>query len=552
MKYYILLGFLLVSRLGISQNLNREELGVPFDFPLYLSGNFGELRSNHFHAGLDFKTQHQSGKKMLALADGYISKVQVTHGSGYVLHTVHKNGLTTVNRHLMGFVGDVAALVDSIQYADESWEMSYTFEPNQFPIHKGEHIAWSGNMGYSFGPHLHFELIDTATGDLIDAMPYYEKRLKDNQAPKADSYLFIPYLNEGVINQSTSLTTRNLSDKSALTAWGKVSVGIKAFDYMDGTNNKYGVRYMKLYVDDELVFESDVDKFSSYESRMINSWTYRNYMKTYIAPNNPLRMLTSHNANNGWLNISEERPYKLKFELKDYFGNQSVYYLTIQGRKQDIPQKDLSERTYLHWNKTNTFSSVGIDLIIPRDALYEDAYLDFKINDTGEKSLSYTYQLTDSENYVPLHLYSDLRIGVLHPEEVDTTKLYIARKGSRDSWVNEGGVYKDGFVSTRIRELGTFTILEDLIPPTVTAVNKQNWAKSGEVQFHVKDKETGIASYKGTIDGEYALFYLDIMPNKIRYKLDKSRLKRGKQHKVQLEVVDHCKNRTFIEEQFFW
>ena len=185
LKISTLFLFLYITVGGVvAQSINREELGVPFDFPLYLSGNFGELRSNHFHAGLDFKTQHQSGKRMLAIADGYISRVQVTHGSGYVLHTVYDNGLSTTNLHLMGLVAPLAALVDSIQYANESWQMDLTLEPNKYRIRKGEHIAWSGNMGYSFGPHLHFELIDTATGDLLDAMPYYQHRLKDTRAPR--------------------------------------------------------------------------------------------------------------------------------------------------------------------------------------------------------------------------------------------------------------------------------------------------------------------------------------------------------------------------------
>lgn len=552
LKHYILFGLVLISNLSLSQNLNRKELGVPFDFPLYLSGNFGELRSNHFHAGLDFKTQNQSGKKMLALADGYISRVQVTHGSGYVLHTVYNNGITTVSRHLIGFVGSISQLVDSIQYATESWEMDYKFAPNEHLIRKGQHIAWSGNMGYSFGPHLHLELIDTETGDLIDGMPYYKKHLKDTKPPRADSYLLIPYQNEGIIAGSAEMMRYDITNPSLVSAWGKVSVGIKAFDYMDGTQNKYGVRNMKFYVDDNLIFESDVDKFSSSESRLINSWTYKNYMKTYIAPNNSLRMLTAHNDDKGWIRINEERDYLLKYVLTDYFGNQSTYKLTLRGVEQRIPQKEIEPRHRLLWNKSTLFSGLGISLEIPSGALYEDDHLDFKIHQKEDYGISYIYQLAKEDHYIPLHRSAKLHIGVLDTTKVDLSKLYIASLTSKGSWSSEGGTYKDGFVTANIRELGTYTVLQDTIAPQVKTIDKQKWASQGEIQFRVEDKETGISSYHGTIDGKYALFYLDIMPKKIRYKLDKTRLKRGMKHKVKLEVEDRYKNRTFIEEEFYW
>lgn len=553
LKISTLFLFLYITVGGVvAQSINREELGVPFDFPLYLSGNFGELRSNHFHAGLDFKTQHQSGKRMLAIADGYISRVQVTHGSGYVLHTVYDNGLSTTNLHLMGLVAPLAALVDSIQYANESWQMDLTLEPNKYRIRKGEHIAWSGNMGYSFGPHLHFELIDTATGDLLDAMPYYQHRLKDTRAPRAESYLFEPYFNKGIINGSTELIIEPVIAANTVSAWGVVGIGIKAFDFMDGVNNRYGVRKMEFYVDDQLSFESDIARYHPSESRYINSWTYKNHMKTYIAPANPLKMIKAFNQDRGWLRIDEERLYNLRFVLTDFHGNSSTYRLSIRGIKQEIPLTPIDEAYQLSWDKTNYFSKLGLDLIIPSKALYEDNYLDFEVLSADSTCNSFVYQLAKAERYIPLHKPSELRIRVNPSLVADTTKLYIAMLNGKGEWNSVGGKYNAGFVHTKIRELGTFAVLTDFLPPKLKAVNKNNWIKSGEISFSSEDKQTGIQSYRGTIDGEYALFYLDIMPKRIKYKLDKSRLVRGKQHKVQLEVVDNAKNRTFIEEEFYW
>ena len=110
----------------------------PFDFPITFSGNFGEIRANHFHGGLDFKTGGVTGKRVRALADGYVSRIRVTHGSGYVLHVTYDNGYTTINRHLSAFVGDIAHRVEERQYAEESWEVDITPEPGEYPVRAGQ------------------------------------------------------------------------------------------------------------------------------------------------------------------------------------------------------------------------------------------------------------------------------------------------------------------------------------------------------------------------------------------------------------------------------
>ena len=552
LKKYIIALFLFLSVNSIAQDTNRKGFSAPFDFPLYLSGNFGELRANHFHGGLDFKTQHQSGKKLLALADGYISKVQVTHGSGYVLHTVYDNGFSTISRHLKGFVAPIAQLVDSIQYANESWEMELSFAPNQYPIRKGEQVAWSGNMGYSFAPHLHLDVFELSTGDQIDPLPFFSHRLKDTTAPKAQAFMFFPQRDKGVVEQSTDKIILPIAENKTITAWGEIGVAIKAFDYMDGVSNHYGVKHMKLYVDGQLSFESIVDRFSADENRYINSWTYKNFMKAFVEPGNKLRMLTAFNNNRGLITIDEERIYQLRFELMDYYGNKSVCFLAIRGEQQSVPMAKNEEKYKLNWNQPNFFSQSGLELFIPSECLYDYTVLAFQIKSQTKETASFIYQLCEDTDYIPLHDSADLKIRVMPKQEVNIDKLYVAKQKKDGKWSSVGGFYDQGFMNAKIRELGTFAILVDSVAPQVVPFQKDQWAKRGEIVFTAKDKETGIKSYRGTIDGEYALFYLDIMPDKIRYTLDKQRLKRGKRHKVNLEVVDHAKNRTFIEEEFYW
>lgn len=153
-----------------------RHLSRPLSISDCLSGNFGEIRSNHFHGGLDFKTGGAIGKPVHALADGHISRIRVTHGSGYVLDVDYDNGYSTINRHLSAFVGDIARRVKDLQYEQESWEVEITPEPGEYPVKAGQVIALSGNTGYSFGPHLHLDMIESATRDYVDPLPFLWRR----------------------------------------------------------------------------------------------------------------------------------------------------------------------------------------------------------------------------------------------------------------------------------------------------------------------------------------------------------------------------------------
>ena len=555
MKYSIffsLLFFIGSVQSGYAQETDTDKPSFipPFDFPITFSGNFGEIRANHFHGGLDFKTGGTIGKPVRALADGYISRIRVTHGSGYVLDVAYDNGYSTINRHLSAFVGDVARRVEDLQYEKESWEVEITPEPDEYPVKAGQIIALSGNTGYSFGPHLHLDMIETATDEYIDPLPFFMNKVKDKTAPRAEGIMLFPQPGKGVVEGKQTRRAFPAHPTKPITAWGLIGAGIRAYDYMDGVQNKYGVKTVILEVDGEEVFRSTVDRFAYEENRYINSWTHGQYMKSFIEPGNRLRMLQASNGNRGLVEINEERPYRFVYTLSDALGNTSKVRFTVQGQKTTIAPVEHREKYALKWDKVNYLQEPGLELVIPKGMLYDNVLLNYSVRaDSGD--IAFTYQLNDTR--IPMHNACDLRIGLRRRPVEDVTKYYVAGVTARGGKYRIGGKYEDGVMKVRIRDLGIYTVAVDTVPPVITPVNQAQWGRTGKIIFKAKDKETGINTYRGTIDGKYALFG---KPNSISgnlvCELDPKYVEKGDKHVVEMTVTDGCGNRTTEQFDFVW
>ena len=548
---YIL--YLLTGGAALKAQAVQPDFGVPFDFPLLLSGNFGELRSNHFHGGLDFKTQGVVGKPLLAIADGYISKVTVTPGGyGNALYITHDNGYTSVHGHLDRFLPEIASLVRDKQYREQSFVVTLEFGPEEFRVEQGEVVAYAGNTGYSFGPHLHMEIRTTDTNEPIDPLPFYKDKIVDNIAPRATHIMvYTGAQDRGKVTftgdtkevkevDGKIIIPCQLSLVNCLTAWGRIATAISANDYMDGTTNNYGVRYVRLYVDDRLVSSSDVDRFSFSEDLLINSWTdfaerRRSglwYMRSSIAPHNTLRMLHA-DEERGWVTIDEERDYHFRYELEDLYGNCATYRFVVRGQRMPACT---TPRSYLHHmdaSRANRFYAAGVELWIPENTLFEDLFLNYDIipSDSDQSDI---YQF--STQPIALKQYAELTLPILPAPSIDATKLYVARvEGSSRTY--SGGTYQYGRITAPIRELGSYTVCIDTIAPSIKPIGKDTWKKRGLITYRIADGETGIRSYRGTIDGKWVLFKYSSKTSRLTCDLKAEGITRGK-HQVEIIVTD--------------
>ena len=393
-------------------------------------------------------------------------------------------------------------------------------------------------------------MIETATDEYIDPLPFFMNKVKDKTAPRAEGIMLFPQPGKGVVEGKQTRRAFPAHPTKPITAWGLIGAGIRAYDYMDGVQNKYGVKTVILEVDGEEVFRSTVDRFAYEENRYINSWTHGQYMKSFIEPGNRLRMLQASNGNRGLVEINEERPYRFVYTLSDALGNTSKVRFTVQGQKTIIAPVEHREKYALKWDKVNYLQEPGLELVIPKGMLYDDVLLNYSVRaDSGD--IAFTYQLNDPR--IPMHNACDLRIGLRRRPVEDVTKYYVAGVTARGGKYRIGGKYEDGVMKVRIRDLGTYTVAVDTVPPVITPVNQAQWGRTGKIIFKAKDKETGINTYRGTIDGKYALFG---KPNSISgnlvCELDPKHVEKGGKHVVEMTVTDGCGNRTTEQFEFVW
>ena len=558
--HHILAGIFLFA--GITNNTaEAQQLRKPMDIPVLLSGNFGELRSNHFHSGIDFKTQGVEGKPIHSVQDGYVSRISVSlWGYGNGLYITHPDGTTTVYGHLQKFSQKITAYLKEKQYEQESFNVNLSLTPDELPVKEGELVALSGNTGSSGGPHLHFEVRDTETEEPMDPIEYYKDLIKDTQAPKIQGIMVYSMPGKGVVNGSRRklelkpVTAKN--GKQTLTgkieAWGEIGLAVKGYDYMDNTSNIYGIKDITLTADSQVIFHSNLDRFAFDESRYLNSFTdfeewkeHRSfYIKSFVDPGNRLRFIES--LNRGILTIDEPRTYHLTYQLADAFGNTTRLSIQIEGKEQPIPEVDTENTELFHWWSDNRFGAKGIRLTIPKGNLYDDLYFRYSVKEDST-ALGATHILHNK----PVAFHKSAKLSLrLQTDTLENKQQYgiVRLQNGRRSWT--GGVYRNGWVDADIKETGSYTLGQDLVPPTITPLNPATWVSKQAIALRLSDNLSGVQTYRGEINGQYVLFEMN-SKSVITYHFDKERLARGK-HTLKLVVTDACGNQSTYTYPFTW
>lgn len=532
-------------------------LSHPLNIPLVLSGNFGELRPNHFHSGLDFKTQGRTGLPVYSVDDGYVSRVVVSPtGFGRAVYITHPaTGLTSVYGHLKSFSKKIDAPVRKSQYENETFKIDMSFQENQIPVKKGEQIGLSGNAGSSGGPHLHLDIRDTKTGHALDPLPYFKKHITDKVAPEVRAVALYPLEGKGVVNGSSSHPTTHASGhiNDSYKAWGKVIPAIKAYDKMSNTSNIYGIKYLTLFVDGKPFYERIIDRVDLDNSKAVNtlvdyegvvnnnSWM----MWTLIPESEPLYGMVQ-GVNNGVLDINEEREYKCMWIVTDEHGNSHRIPFVIEGVKSGIPESEPDEDKILYRGH-NTITQPGIKVEFEPETFYDDCYLSLKVD---ENSPYVTPIYIIGNPAIPISQEYKVTIDIPADSLPQKGGYYLARlRNNRKSGVDSR--YSGGQIVGSPSSLGTFTVIHDDTAPLIKPIKPTTWG-TGKISFIISDNLSGIKSYRGEIDGTFALFELDAKTGRVDFVMDSSRWDKNKKHDIRFTVTDKAGNTSEYNGTFNW
>lgn len=527
-----------------------------------LAGNFGEPRPNHFHGGIDVKTAGVEGKPIYSIADGYVSRVTVgLFGFGNAVYVTHPNGTTSVYCHLRSFTPRIKSLLRRWMYSHGTNVPDARFSPLDCPVSRGQLIAISGNTGASTAPHLHLEMHDTRTWDMLDPLDFIGNYVIDGLPPLAHGIMAYPMKGHGTFNGGSGKQTFGVSDNilsTRFTAWGKVGFGVWADDYAEGTYNCFGVKETILSVDGREVFHSNVTDIPVGSNLMVNSWgdyphycrTGIWYMKSFAEPGNTLAILKT-DQNRGFIDFNEERDYHLQYVLRDFHGNTSTYEFTVTGVKIAIPSvssKNKMRKTLMRWNRTNMFSLPGMQLVIPAGMLADDTelYPTTRLND-GALSSSYSFY----NNSLQLFGWGEISIAVTK-KVADPSKLYIVSRHTMDRFM--GGTYKNGWVTGRVRELAaSYAVEYDDQPPSVNPVGQDSWGSTSTIRIGITDEKSGLKAYKGYIDGHFIVFDAVEKSPWVMCKLTETTVRKtGGKHRLRLEAVDNRDNKRTFETDFIY
>ncbi len=547
-----------------SQNTYPQDyFRSPVDSRILLSGTFGELRSGHFHSGIDIKTGGVSGKAIYAVADGWVSRIKVSaFGFGKTLYVTHPNGFVSVYAHLESFSSRIASHVKSMHYELESFELDIFPEKDLLPVKKGDVIALSGNSGGSNGPHLHFEMRLEATQTPVNPL-LFGLEVKDYIRPEIHWLKVIPAGPGSLVDGKPEARiftvegwgeNHRLKGHDTIHVSGDFSLAINTFDKLNDAPNKNGVYAITLYADGEKVYHHDLEKFDFVETRYINSLidyaeyveNSRRYQRSEIDPNNRLSIY-KHVKNNGILSLEGPSLHRIEYVVADFRGNVSrLPFMVISSPPATIVEPEVSGSPLLFSiDSINAFRAVNFSMMLPGSCLYRDIWFVYDTLPMPAGAYSPLHRIHSER--VPLHRHFDVSVV---PEKLpaDPEKMLLARIDEKGKKIPHGGKWDGDALTASIRSFGDYAIFVDTIPPEIIPLNISSGVIKDDrktVRVKISDDFSGIKTYRAMLNGRWLLMDYDAKNDLLVYDIDE-RLRKGN-NQFRLEVTDDRNNMSVFE-----
>lgn len=540
----------------------KNDFCLPLKITPILAGNFGEPRSRHFHAGIDFKT-YADGKEVVSVSDGYISRVSVSPwGYGLALYVTHPNGYTSVYGHLSRFRKDIQDFVRRIQYENQSFSLDTILSGELFPVKRSQLIGYSGNTGNSEGPHLHFEIRETESDFSVNTVNTVYS-LKDNIKPEVYSVVLYPLSDNGVVDGKNSdklyKVVANQAGKYVLEGsvipkvLGNIGVGVSYVDRMNDTQNRFGAESVKLYVNDSLLYHCSMKYVDFEKQKCKNSvFDFSYYLtrslhvhKAFVEPNNNLNVFTDL-VNDGIFYVNPGEEKKIKIEIVDFNENKSIVSFNLKG---DLKEHKIINEQKLEWNDFNMILfEMGRVEIDSATLFYNN---NIKIKKTGSKKLSPAYKIGDDnvalKTDIVVSLYLDEE-ALKYKDKVFISRIHNKRKSFLRTDINQN------FATARSNSFGEFFLDVDSIAPRIIPKNiKQGVNLSGikYIEIQIEDDLSGIYKYDLYINDNWVLGEYEPKNKSVRYYFDEYMPKSDK-YRFKAVVSDMVGNRNELSCDFYY
>jgi hypothetical protein len=491
----------------------------PLAIPPKLNANFGEMRSNHFHMGLDLSTQKRENLPIYAAADGYVSRLKIEPGGfGRAIYLDHPNGTTTLYAHMNDFMPELERYLKQRQYEKESWMMDLPLPVDAFPIRKGQFIGYSGNTGGSQGPHVHFEIRETSSDKCLNPL-LFGFDIADNVPPDLKK-LAVYDRNRSTYEQTP--TIHPLSKKGAFylpagvirVNTDRVVISLQATDRMSGFDNPNGIFRVKLFEGDRLLGGFSLDRIGYDETRYLNAHIdYRfklsggSYFQ-YIFPL-PGDMLDIYHNDPKVASIllmdSAVRHFRL--EVYDPYGNRSEARFSMQktGAPSLVREQD---GILMRAGEIGVYETDQLQVVLPEKGLYDSVHLThISRTDISPKAFS---PMHDVHRYTtPVHQYFTIRLKADKPVPYTLRDRMLIRKISNNDILVRKASWELGWYAATFREFGGFQLVGDDTPPQISfngLIDGGTATTMKSIVVTTQDDNKTVKNFRAELDGKWLMF----------------------------------------------
>lgn len=553
----------------ITLNLVAQErgqgFGVPVNLPVSLSGNYGELRATHFHAGIDIRVGGVSGAPLYAALDGYISRISVSPtGYGLALYIDHPNGRTTLYGHMQEFAPAIASWVRDQQYTTQSYAVNLNPDKSQFPVKKGDLIGKAGNTGSSGGPHLHFEVRETSTQIPLNPLKEAGIKIQDNIAPEFRKINLYALSGAYSIPQSKLLRGLTAPVQEVISVPDTFYVAVAGHDRQNNTSAKLAVSKYSFYLDNNLLYSFIPDNIPFDKGRYINSLVEYpekeenglSMIKSRVEPGGDLKS-NIESIQDGLFILKDSEIHHVKVKLEDEHGNSSDRTIKVRrdtSLNMNIEADSLRFRNgiIMPWFLPNRFESDGIRFMLPPGALYSSILFNADTIKIANPAITGKVWRVHSSR-TPMHNSARLSLKSPYSDSL-SAKAVIAKIDENGKISSAGGVFNKGWIESFTGTFGDFAVVLDTIKPNIVPSFKAGANLSGRASLRItiSDNLSGIKDYKVTIDGVWILTSYDPKNRRLEVELKGDKIKKGKRHSIEIQVWDNKENINQFKSSFIW